>query len=79
MPAQPVSFRFSEEFNALFRRVQEQTGLNPLDVVHLAVRLLARTWELAPALAAPALPEELRRVRDEASQRKRGRKPKKRE
>jgi hypothetical protein len=59
MSGKPTSFRFTEEDRSLFETLEKSTGLTRLDVIRLALRLLSRTWELAPALGVQALPDEL--------------------
>jgi hypothetical protein len=62
MPGQPTSFRFTDEDTALFAALETSTGLSRLDLVRLALRLLARAWELAPPIARQSLPDELARL-----------------
>jgi hypothetical protein len=61
MPGQPTSFRLSEDDRELMCAIEHATGLERVDVLRLALRLLKRTWDLTPALSSPALVEEYRR------------------
>jgi len=48
MPAQPTSLRFTEEDYALLMKLEADMGVGRMDVIRVALRLLARAWELAP-------------------------------
>jgi hypothetical protein len=72
MAGNPTSFRFSEDDTLLFEELEGQTGLSRLDVVRLALRLLQKTWQLAPAVGVRALAEAQEEVRRSRGRKKEG-------
>jgi hypothetical protein len=61
MSSYPSSIRWSEEDMALIRSLEASTGLERTEVLRLSLRVLHRALELLPALAASAVPEELKK------------------
>lgn len=59
-PGKPTSFRLSEADVALMQTLEELTGLERVEVLRLALRMLKRTIDVAPAVAVQVLPEELK-------------------
>jgi hypothetical protein len=72
MTHQPASFRLKDDDILLIRQLEDDTGLSRVDVVRLALRLLARTWKAAPALGVQGLADEVARVKNERGKRTRG-------
>jgi hypothetical protein len=62
MAEKPTSFRFSEDEQLLMERLGRALGVSKIDVVRLALRLLARREGVEPEPPPPA-PEKPRRKR----------------
>jgi hypothetical protein len=62
MAEKPTSFRFSEDEQLLMERLEKALGVSKIDVVRLALRLLARREGVEPEPPPPA-PEKPRRKR----------------
>jgi hypothetical protein len=51
----------------LLRSLEETTGLERMEVLRLALRVLRKGMDLLPALAASAVPEELKKAKRKKS------------
>ena len=63
----PWSVRWSEEDMRLLVSLEADTGLGKAEVLRLALRVLRKGMDLLPALAAGAVPEEMKKARRKKS------------